>query len=74
MMPTPGKSTPTGQTQSVFGRVVPNENNESHEESISRSLRERLKGVCGKLSREDFEALIAKMTHEQLRGEKSSRR
>jgi len=53
---------------------VPDEKHESHEQSISRSLRERLKGVCAKLSPEDFEALIATMTREQLRGEKSSRR
>jgi hypothetical protein len=74
MMVTPGKSTPTGQRQSVFGPPGPDENKESHEESISRSLRERLQGICAKLSREDFEALIATMTREQLRGEKSSRR
>jgi hypothetical protein len=73
-MLTPGKSTPTGQKQSVFGPSVTEEKDESHEDSISRSLRERLKGVCAELSREDFEALIATMTHEQLRGEKSSRR
>jgi len=74
MMVTPGKSTPTGQTQSVFGPVISPENIETHEEAISRSLRDRLKNICGKLSREDFDALIAKMTREQLRGEKSSRR
>jgi len=73
-MVTPGKSTPTGQTQSVFGPVISPENIETHEEAISRSLRDRLKNICGKLSREDFDALIAKMTREQLRGEKSSRR
>jgi len=59
---------------SVFSPFVPEEKNESHEDSISRSLRERLKGVCAKLSREDFDGLIANMTREQLRGEKSSRR
>jgi len=73
-MVTPGRSTPNGQKPSVFGPPVPEERHESHEQSISRSLRERLKGVCAKLSREDFEALIATMTREQLRGEKSSRR
>jgi hypothetical protein len=72
-MLTPGK-TPAGETPSVFGTAVPDGINESHEDFVSRSLRERLKGVCAKLSREDFDALIATMTREQLRGEKSSRR
>ena len=72
-MPTPQKRAPTKQRPGVFGALPPDEN-ESHEDSISRSLRVRLKGVCAKLSPEDFEALIATMTREQLRGEKSSRR
>ncbi len=73
-MLTPGKSTPTGQTQSVFGPFDPNEGHESHEEAISKSLRDRLKGVCAHLTPGEFDALIARMTREQLRGEKSSRR
>jgi hypothetical protein len=74
MMLNPRKSTPTRHHPSVFGPLAPDENKESHEEAIRRSLRDRLKGVCGGLSSEDFEALIAAMTREQLRGEKSSRR
>jgi hypothetical protein len=74
MMLPPGKSTPTGQKPSVFGPPAPDDKAESHEDAISRSLRERLKGVCAKLPREEFEILIATMTREQLRGEKSSRR
>lgn len=73
-MPLSGKSTPTSQKPGVFGPCVPDEQVESHEDSIGRSLRERLRGVCAKLSPEDFDALIATMTREQLRGEKSSRR
>lgn len=46
---------------------------ESHEDFVNRSLRRRLKDVCAKLSREDFDALVGKMTREQLRGEKKSR-
>ena len=74
MMLIPRKTGPAEQKPSVFGQPVPDEKTESHEDSISRSLRERLKGVCAKLSGDDFEALIARMTREQLRGEKSSRR
>lgn len=73
-MLTPRKATSTGQKPSVFGPAVPDEKEESHEAAISRSLCKRLKGVCANLSPEDFEALIARMTREQLRGEKSSRR
>ena len=73
-MLTPGRSTPAGQKPSVFGPPATDEKGESHEDAISRSLRERLTGVCAELPREDFEALIARMTREQLRGEKSSRR
>ena len=42
---------------------------ESREDCIRKSLAERLKVVCAHLSPEDFEALILKMTHEQLRSE-----
>ncbi|MGI8400426.1 MAG: hypothetical protein ACR2NS_02320 [Gemmatimonadaceae bacterium] len=36
-------------------------------------LARRLKGVCGALGNADFEALIEKMTSEQLRSEKYRR-
>lgn len=42
---------------------------ESREDCIRKSLVERLKAVCAHLSPEDFEALVLKMTHEQLRSE-----
>ena len=42
---------------------------ESREDCIRKSLAERLKGVCAHLSPEDFDALVLKMTHEQLRSE-----
>lgn len=74
MMLTPRKPTPIKQMRSEFGPPVADGKDESHEEAISRSLRERLAGICAKLPREDFDALIATMTREQLRGEKSSRR
>ena len=42
---------------------------ETREDCIRKSLAERLKGVCAHLSPEDFEALVLKMTREQLRSE-----
>jgi hypothetical protein len=44
---------------------------ESREECVRKDLTGRLKGVCADLSSADFEALILKMTREQLRGERS---
>jgi hypothetical protein len=42
---------------------------ESREEAVRRGLRLRLKHVCEKLSSVEFEALVLRMTLEQLRGE-----
>ncbi|HWL40576.1 MAG TPA: hypothetical protein VNO75_10085 [Gemmatimonadaceae bacterium] len=42
---------------------------ETREDCVRRSLRSRLKGICGKLSSADFDALIQQMVIEQLRGE-----
>lgn len=42
---------------------------ESREDSVREGLTRRLKHVCEKLSSADFEALVLKMTREQLRGE-----
>jgi hypothetical protein len=42
---------------------------ESREDCIRKSLAERLKSVCAHLSPEDFDALVLKMTYEQLRSE-----
>ena len=44
---------------------------ESREECVRKDLTGRLERVCADLSRADFEALILKMTREQLRGERS---
>jgi hypothetical protein len=40
------------------------------EDSVHRDLARRLESVCKELSTVDFEALVAKMTTEQLRGER----
>ena len=42
---------------------------ESREDCIRKSLVQRLKAVCAHLSSEDFDALVLKMTREQLRSE-----
>lgn len=42
---------------------------ESREECVRRGLTRRLKHICEKLSSAEFEALVLKMTVEQLRGE-----
>jgi hypothetical protein len=42
---------------------------ESREDFVRRDLTRRLKDVCEKLSPAEFDALVLKMTREQLRGE-----
>lgn len=42
---------------------------ESREDCVRKDLTRRLKRVCEHLSGVDFEALVVKMTREQLRGE-----
>lgn len=44
---------------------------ESREDCIRRSLVERLKSVCAHLPPKDFDALVLKMTREQLRSERA---
>ena len=56
--------------KSVFHSLEPNSKNpESREDSVRKDLTLRLERCCEHLSRIDFEALVSKMTHEQLRGE-----
>ena len=45
------------------------ESTESREDCVRKDLTLRLKRVCEHLSIVDFEALVSKMTREQLRGE-----
>ena len=42
---------------------------ENREDSVRKDLTQRLTRVCENLSSADFEALVLKMTREQLRGE-----
>ena len=70
-MQTPEKPIPLHQIAPAAPKSA--DTGESREAFISGSLRRRLTGVCATLSREDFEALVEKMTREQLRGESKSR-
>ena len=55
---------------SVFSSPDPNpESPESREDCVRKDLALRLKHVCEHLSKVDFDNLVSKMTHEQLRGE-----
>jgi hypothetical protein len=49
------------------------EDRDKREEVVHTDLARRLKGVCGNMGRDDFEALLVQMTSEQLRGEKYRR-
>lgn len=56
--------------KSVFHSLNLNcESRENREDCVRKDLTLRLKHICEHLSSIDFEALISKMTHEQLRGE-----
>ena len=65
-------STPVNQIRSKGKFVVgwPDPSPETREDSVRKDLTSRLKGVCDNLSSVDFEALLVKMTDEQLRGER----
>jgi hypothetical protein len=43
---------------------------EDREDAVSKDISRRLKCICGALSVVDFQALVAKMTREQLRDER----
>jgi hypothetical protein len=50
------------------------EHSDSREVRVRKDLTIRLKHTCEHLSHTDFEALVSKMTDEQLRGERVFRR
>jgi hypothetical protein len=49
------------------------EDRDEREQVVHTDLARRLKGVCGEMGKDDFEALLVQMTSEQLRGEKYRR-
>jgi hypothetical protein len=61
------KPVPTGGDNFVSWPVHDPENRENR---LREDLTRRLTGVCGDLSSPDFEALVQRMTREQLRGER----
>jgi hypothetical protein len=59
---------PNGET--IFSSLALNlKSQESREDCVRKDLTHRLKHICQELSSADFDALILKMTREQLRGE-----
>jgi hypothetical protein len=59
---------PNGET--IFSSLALSlKSQESREDSVRKDLMNRLKPVCDKMSTAEFEALVLKMTREQLRGE-----
>jgi hypothetical protein len=60
---------PTGET--ILSSLASGlSSQESREDSVRRDLTQRLKPICRNLTGAEFEALILKMTREQLRGER----
>jgi hypothetical protein len=58
--------------QNVFRSPdIKTESPESREACVRKDLTVRLKHACAHLSSADFEILVSKLTHEQLRGEGS---
>jgi hypothetical protein len=59
---------PNGETIFSF-LALSLKSQESREDSVRKDLMNRLKAVCDNMSSAEFEALVLKMTREQLRGE-----
>lgn len=60
---------PTSVASSLASSDLKSKIREGREDFVRKDLTRRLKGVCSKLSTADFDALMLKMTLEQLRGE-----
>jgi hypothetical protein len=66
----PKNSTRVSNGETIFSSVVLGfKSQESREDCVRKDLTHRLKHVCENLSSGEFEALVVKMTREQLRGE-----
>jgi hypothetical protein len=62
--------TPMPKGETILSSLALNlKSQQSREDCVRKDLTDRLKGVCVDLPLPDFEALISKMTREQLRGE-----
>ena len=65
------KSTRPAEGETIFSSLALNlKSQETREDSVHKDLTDRLKRVCENLSSAEFEALVLKMTREQLRGER----
>jgi hypothetical protein len=53
----------------LSARAPGSANSETREDAVRKDLTLRLKGICNKLSKKEFEVLVGDMTREQLRGE-----
>jgi hypothetical protein len=49
------------------------EDRDQREQVVHSDLARRLTGICKSMERDDFEALLVRMTSEQLRGERYRR-
>jgi hypothetical protein len=64
------KSTRVAEGETIFSSLALNlKSRESRENCVRKDITLRLTRVCDNLSSADFEALVLKMTREQLRGE-----
>jgi hypothetical protein len=61
--------TPILKGETIFSLARSLKTQESREDSVRKDLMLRLKCVCADMSSAEFEALVSKMTREQLRGE-----
>jgi hypothetical protein len=64
------KSTRVAEAETIFSSLALSlKAQENREDCVRNDLMQRLKRVCENLSSAEFEALVLKMTREQLRGE-----
>lgn len=64
------KSALVAEGETIFSSFTLHlKNQESREDCVRKDLAQRLKRVCDNLSSAEFDALVLKMTREQLRGE-----
>jgi hypothetical protein len=62
----------TAEAETIFSSLALNlRSQESREDCVRKDLTDRLTRVCENLSSAEFEALVLKMTREQLRGERA---
>ena len=64
------KPAPVPNGETIFSSLALTlKSRENREDCVRKDLMHRLKRICANLSSAEFEALVSKMTREQLRGE-----